>query len=135
MLLLFLRFLVGNGSAIEDEVPGVCDRMAFMIALKAHFDGKVIVPDEPLALKPNQRIRITIESDDSSGSSMIVFSPFTDLTATLMNGDTWDESVALHIDPLDATPADFVRRPGSAAGQIKMADDFNDTPDDFEQYL
>ncbi|HEX4794182.1 MAG TPA: hypothetical protein VH370_10345 [Humisphaera sp.] len=32
-----------------------------MIALKAHFDGKVLVPDEPLALAPNQQVRITVE--------------------------------------------------------------------------
>jgi hypothetical protein len=32
-----------------------------MIKLTAHFDGKVIVPDEPLALKPNQRVCIQIE--------------------------------------------------------------------------
>ena len=57
------------------------------------------------------------------------------LTASLMNSDQWDESAAFHIDPLDAVPADFVRRPGSAAGQIKMADDFEATPDGFEDYL
>jgi hypothetical protein len=32
-----------------------------MVKLNAHFDGKVIVPDEPLALKPNQRVRIQVE--------------------------------------------------------------------------
>ncbi len=32
-----------------------------MVTLNAHFDGKVIVPDEPLALKPNQKLRISIE--------------------------------------------------------------------------
>ena len=32
-----------------------------MVTLNAHFDGKVIVPDEPLALKPNQRVRIQVE--------------------------------------------------------------------------
>jgi hypothetical protein len=32
-----------------------------MIALNAHYDGKVIVPDEPLALKPNQKLRVSIE--------------------------------------------------------------------------
>ena len=32
-----------------------------MVRLNAHFDGKVIVPDEPLALKPNQRVRIQVE--------------------------------------------------------------------------
>ena len=32
-----------------------------MVTLNAHFDGKTIVPDEPLALAPNQKLRITIE--------------------------------------------------------------------------
>jgi hypothetical protein len=31
-----------------------------MVELNAHFDGKVIVPDEPLALRPNQRVRIQV---------------------------------------------------------------------------
>jgi len=39
-----------------------------MVRLNAHFDGKVLVPDEPLALKPNQRVRIQIESIDQSPS-------------------------------------------------------------------
>ncbi len=37
-----------------------------MVKLNAHFDGKVLVPDEPLALKPNQQVRITIEPIPSS---------------------------------------------------------------------
>lgn len=37
-----------------------------MIALKAHFDGKVIVPDEPVTLAPNQKLRVTIEPLDST---------------------------------------------------------------------
>jgi hypothetical protein len=41
----------------------------------------------------------------------------------------------LHIDPLHAVHANFVRRPGSATGQIRMADDFAGTPDGFEEYL
>jgi hypothetical protein len=106
-----------------------------MIALKAHFDGKVLVPDEPLDLPANQKVRIELEPIEPGQVSQVRFSPFADLTAAFMSGDTWDESAALHIDPLDAVPADFVRRPGSAAGQIKMANDFNDTPDDFEEYL
>lgn len=35
--------------------------MTGMMALTAHYDGKVIVPDHPLALQPNQAVRITIE--------------------------------------------------------------------------
>jgi hypothetical protein len=42
-----------------------------MIALKAHFDGKVLVPDEPLALAPNQQVRITIEPIASTPAAAI----------------------------------------------------------------
>ncbi len=35
-----------------------------MLTLNAHFDGKVLVPDEPLALKPNQKVRISVEPID-----------------------------------------------------------------------
>ena len=31
------------------------------IAVNAHYDGKVIVPDEPLNLPPNQKVRIQVE--------------------------------------------------------------------------
>ncbi len=61
------------------------------------------------------------------------FAPLVDIAATIMNGDDSDELAALHIDPLDAVPADFVRHAGSAAGQIKIADDFDTTH--FGEYL
>jgi hypothetical protein len=32
-----------------------------MIALNAHFDGKVLIPDEPLELPANQKVRIELE--------------------------------------------------------------------------
>lgn len=31
----------------------------------AHFDGAVIVPDEPLPLLPGEKVRVTIERDNS----------------------------------------------------------------------
>lgn len=37
-----------------------------MIALNAHFDGKVLIPDEPLALPANQKVRIELEPIDSA---------------------------------------------------------------------
>ena len=40
-----------------------------MVSLKAHFDGKVIVPDEPVDLAPNQKLRITIEAVEPAASS------------------------------------------------------------------
>ncbi len=35
-----------------------------MLAIRGHFDGKVIVPDEPVDLPTNQRIIIHIQSVD-----------------------------------------------------------------------
>ena len=35
-----------------------------MITLKAHYDGKTIVPDEPLDLPANQKLQISIEPID-----------------------------------------------------------------------
>jgi hypothetical protein len=32
-----------------------------MIALNARYDGKVIVPETPLNLPPNQRVRVQVE--------------------------------------------------------------------------
>ena len=32
-----------------------------MVAFEGHFDGRVIVPDEPLNLPPNQRLIIQVQ--------------------------------------------------------------------------
>ncbi len=39
--------------------------ISLMIALNAHYDGKVLVPDEPLDLPANQKVRNSIESIDA----------------------------------------------------------------------
>jgi hypothetical protein len=36
-----------------------------MVTVSAHFDGKVIVPDEPLELRPNQPLIVRIEEVDA----------------------------------------------------------------------
>lgn len=41
-----------------------------MIALNAHFDGRVLIPDEPLALKPNQKVRIELEPIESAPAKL-----------------------------------------------------------------
>jgi predicted DNA-binding antitoxin AbrB/MazE fold protein len=35
---------------------------------EATYDGKVLHPESPLVLKPNTRVRITVESVERSGS-------------------------------------------------------------------
>lgn len=98
----------------------------------AHYDGQVIVPEQPLPLTPGEKVRVTIEREPVFGT---VFTPFPDMTATLMNGDEWDESTALQVDVLDRVPPGFIRQPGSGAGVIKMTEDFDQTPPEFEDYL
>lgn len=34
-----------------------------MVSFKGHFDGKVIVPEEPLDLRANQQVLIVVESN------------------------------------------------------------------------
>ena len=61
-----------------------------------------------------------------------MFSPHPDPMITLMTGDALDERDAVQIKPLDGIPPDFVRKPGSGAGQIKIAADFDATPQEAE---
>ena len=35
-----------------------------MIAINAHYDGRVIIPDEPINLPPNQALVVRIETKD-----------------------------------------------------------------------
>lgn len=75
-----------------------------MVVLKAHFDGKVIVPDEPLSFAPNQELRITIEPVESPADAV----------------------------PTQAKPrrqAGFAKHLN-----ITMSDDFNDELDEFAEY-
>ena len=39
--------------------------ISLMIALNAHYDGKGLVPDKPLDLPANQKVRISIEPIDA----------------------------------------------------------------------
>jgi hypothetical protein len=39
-----------------------------MVTLNAHFDGKSIIPDEPISLPSGTRLRVSIEPMDDHGS-------------------------------------------------------------------
>jgi hypothetical protein len=39
-----------------------------MVTLNAHFDGKSIIPDEPISLPSGTRLRVSIEAVDDRGS-------------------------------------------------------------------
>ncbi len=42
-----------------------------MVGIKAHFDGKVIVPDEPLDLPRGQRVTVHVDIDAAASSEGI----------------------------------------------------------------
>jgi hypothetical protein len=48
-----------------------CGIIPLMIALKAHYDGKVLVPDEPLDLPANQRVHILLMETDNSQTNRV----------------------------------------------------------------
>jgi len=52
-------------NAIPDESLADCGIISHMIALKAHYDGKVLVPDEPVSLATNQKVLLQIQPIDS----------------------------------------------------------------------
>lgn len=41
--------------------------------LEAVFDGNVILPDEPIALEPNTRVRVVIETVDETQAKPVSF--------------------------------------------------------------
>ena len=62
------------------ELPShYCYDSCTMVTLNAHFDGKVIVPDEPLDLKPNQKLRISIEPIEPTRATRTDFSSWVGL--------------------------------------------------------
>jgi len=76
------------------------DRMSIVLTLKAHIDGKVFVPDEPVDIRV-------------------------------------DEPVTLRVERIEQTARESVRQApallGMFEGRIWIADDFNDTPENFRE--
>jgi hypothetical protein len=62
-----------------------------MVVLKAHFDGRVLVPDEPLDLAPNQAVKITVEPIETA--------PVADDTSRRL--DYWRSRLGIALDPSD----------------------------------
>lgn len=40
-----------------------------MVAIRAHFDGKVFVPEEPVDLQPGTRLVLRVERSDAAGTA------------------------------------------------------------------
>ncbi len=59
-----------------------------MIVLKAHFDGKVLVPDEPRDLPVNQFVRIELEPIEPSNIVSNAWVNYRELTRRLADLST-----------------------------------------------
>ncbi len=62
-----------------------------MTAIKAHFDGKVLIPDEPLDLEPNQRVTIPVQTipaaeDRASGTVPLMLPMDADIVIDVLRG-------------------------------------------------
>lgn len=78
-----------------------------MVTVSAHFDGKVIVPDEPTDLIPGARLRVTIEAVEPGPASK------GKLELPLLTGVAPDLVHAVLLDPdFDAAAAEIDRLPG-----------------------
>jgi hypothetical protein len=109
-----------------------------MVQFDGEFNGKVLVPDEPLNETPGKRFRVTLTPLDG------------DLAAAADDAETiedkkhairaaWDGEnefeLARALARVDPLPPDFVRRPGSAKGEFEVPDDFKDIPEEFKDYI
>ena len=65
------------------------------MTVSAHFDGKVIVPDEPLDLPPNQALRVHIEPLEGEAEE----SALAWIAANAVENDTLPTDLADQHDP------------------------------------
>ena len=100
-----------------------------MVRLRAKYDGKVLIPAEPLDVPAGTELDL----DGRIVGDATVEAKRRAVMAAWDGQDEWE--LMRELERVDPIPPDFVRRPGSAAGQIEMSDDFNETPDDFKEYL
>lgn len=47
-----------------------------MTSFSAHFDGRVIIPDQPISLPVGQKLRLTVEADAEQPPQFAAFADF-----------------------------------------------------------
>ncbi len=110
-----------------------------MVQVDAKYDGKVLILEEPLDVAPGTVVRVMVVAAKRADSEQADAS-------TTQNG--WYLGDAMAADPnfdereyLDRmerehpTPPDLVRKPGSAKGEFVVPDDFDEIPEEFEDYI
>lgn len=96
-----------------------------MVQIKAKYDGKVLIPAEPLDVPPGTEFDLDAH----------VVEPSEALSRELRSADEDELAFMERVEREHPTPPGFVRRPGSAKGQFEVPDNFKDIPGEFSEYL
>lgn len=108
-----------------------------MVSFKGHFDGKAIILDEPAALDVGQEVDIVLRkpvSADAATSAEAPFSPDYDPSLLPPGVEYNERDYVAAIEKKNATRK-FERKLGIGKGEIWMADDFDETPEEFKEYM
>ena len=109
-----------------------------MVTIKAHFDGKVIVPDEPVDLPRNEPLMVSVDADIAGPER--VPGPLPAWVGTLagkivMTPD-FDDPLEVDFNPahlVDPDPAGPIRL-GTLGDKVRMTDDFDEPLEDFTDH-
>ena len=96
-----------------------------MVQIKAKYDGKVLIPAEPLDVPAGTEFDLDARVAEASDA----------LTRELRAADEDELAFMERVERGNPTPPGFVRRPGSAEGEFVVPDDFKDVPEEFAEYL
>ena len=109
-----------------------------MVQVRARYDGKVLIPAEPLDVPAGTDVDLDVHEVDDSASDRPDESAAAKAEAlerALATAD-WDEADFIReMEKNDPPPPDFVRKPGSAKGLFTVPDDFDEPLEEFEEYM
>ena len=100
-----------------------------MVQLRAKYDGKVLIPAEPLDVPAGTELDL----DGRIVGDATVEAKRRAVMAAWDGQDEWE--LMRELERVDPTPPDFVREPGSAKGEFEVPDDFKEIPEEFKDYI
>jgi hypothetical protein len=65
-----------------------------MVSIRAHFDGKVFIPDEPVDMPPNTSVRLVLATDNGRPP----LADLADLAKSLPPVPAWSADTAMQLD-------------------------------------
>lgn len=74
----------------EESVDTIC----LMVSFKAHYDGKVFVPDEPVNVPQGTSVRLAVITDESGAT----LTHLADIAASFTPDPNWPNDGAAQVD-------------------------------------